>query len=85
MSNIRQINISLDGRLWTDSKIIVFRSSYIDYENRLKQIYENLLPLGIDIMNYDMLIPKLIPDIEEIDLGLRGIYSCEVRSIINQC
>ena len=83
MNNVRQIFISLDGRLWTDSKIIVFRSSYIDYENRLKQIYERLLPLGVDIMNYNMLIPKLIPEIEEIDLGLRGIYSCEVRSIIN--
>lgn len=83
MNDVNKFFISLDGRLWTDSKIIVFRSSYIDYENRLKKIYESLLPLGIDILDYQMLIPKLIPEIEKVDLNLRGIYSCEVRHIIN--
>lgn len=84
IEDVKKFSIFLDGRLWTDSKLIVFRSSYTDYENRLKQIYEGLLPYGFDILDYNMIIPKLIPEIEDMDLGLRGLYTCEVRKIIGK-
>lgn len=84
IDDVKKFSIFLDGRLWTDSKLIVFRSSYTDYENRLRQIYEGLLPYGLDILDYNMIIPKLIPEIEDVDLGLRGLYACEVRKIINK-
>lgn len=82
IEDVKKFSIFLDGRLWIDSKLIVFRSSYTDYENRLKQIYEGLLPSGIDILDFNMIIPKLIPEIEDMDLGLRGLYSCAVSRII---
>lgn len=78
---VSKIETSLDGRIWEGSKYLVLKS-YVDFENRMKEIYENLLQSGIDIKDYNLLCPKLIPEIEDIDAGWRGIYSCKVNDIL---
>lgn len=48
----------------------------------MKKIYENLLQSGVDIKDYNLLWPKLIPEIEDIDVGWRGLYSCIVKDLL---
>lgn len=79
--DVSKIEASLDGRIWKESKCLVLKS-YVDVEKRMKEIYENLLQVGIDIKEYDLLLPKLIPEIEDIEVGLRGIYSCKVSNLL---
>ena len=79
--DVNKIEASLDGRIWEQSKYLVLKS-YVDVENRMKEIHENLLQSGIEIKDYNLLWPKLIPEIEDIDAGLRGIYSCKIQNIL---
>lgn len=79
--DVSKIETSLDGRIWKESKCLVLKS-YVDVEKRMKEIYENLLQVGIDIKEYNLLWPKLIPEIEDIDASCRGIYSCTISDLL---
>ena len=79
--DVNKIEASLDGRIWEQSKYLVLKS-YVDVENRIKEIYENLRQSGINIKDYNLLWPKLIPEIEDIDAGWRGLYSCKVKDLL---
>ena len=79
--DVNKIEASLDGRIWEQSKYLVLKS-YVDVETRMKEIYENLLQSGFDIKDYNLLWPKLIPEIEDIEAGWRGLYSCKVQELL---
>ena len=79
--DVNKIEALLDGRIWEKSKYLVLKS-YVDVENRMKEIYENLLQEGMDIRDYNLLWPKLIPEVEDIDAGCRGIYSCKISELL---
>lgn len=72
----------MDGRIWTKSKILVPKS-FNDIEEKIKEIYQNLLEYGIDIKEYSLLRQKLIPEIEDIDAGLCGVYSCKISDLLS--
>lgn len=81
LREVDKIDASLDGRLWIESKIIVLKS-YADYEKRIPLIFSHLLEKGVDIRDFNLLLPKLIPEIEDIDAGWRGIYSCKINELL---
>ena len=81
LREVDKIDASLDGRLWIESKIIVLKS-YADYEKRIPLIFSHLLETGVDIRDFNLLLPKLIPEIEDIDAGWRGIYSCKINELL---
>ena len=80
--DVNKIEAFLDGRIWEESKYLVLKS-YVEIEKRIMEIYDNLLLLfGIDIKDYNLLWPKLIPEIEDINAGWRGIYSCKIQNLL---
>ena len=83
ISDVSKIETSLDGRLWTESKILVPKS-FNDIENQVQQIYLNLLEHGIDISEYSLLRQKIIPEIEDIEAGWRGVYACKISDLLTQ-
>lgn len=82
ISDVNKIETSLDGRLWTEAKVLVPKS-FNDIEEKIKEIYSNLLKHLIDISKYRLLRQKLIPEIEDIDAGLRGVYSCKISDLLS--
>ena len=83
LNDVKKIKISLDGALWLESKIIALRS-YRDFESRLISIRTMLSNYGVEINDYSLIIPKLIPEIEEMNLGLRGLYACNVGELLRK-
>ena len=82
ISEVSKIETSLDGRLWTESKILVPKS-FNDIETKIQEIYHNLLVQGIDISEYSLLRQKIIPEIEDIEAGWRGVYACKISDLLN--
>lgn len=74
--------VQIDGRIWEESKFLVLKS-YADFEARLPQIYRLLLEAGVDTRYYSLLIPKLIPEVDDIYVAWRGIYSCRIDELLN--
>lgn len=82
VENVEKIDASYDGRIWEESKFLVLKS-HADFEARLPQIYRLLLEAGVDTRDYSLLIPKLIPEVDDIYVAWRGIYSCRIDGLLN--
>lgn len=82
VENVEKIDASFDGRIWEESKFLVLKS-YADFEERLPTIYRLLLKAGIDTKDYSLLIPKLIPEVDDIEVSWRGVYSCRIGNLLN--
>lgn len=81
IDDIKKIKSTLCGRFWKNSKFLTLRS-YVDFQERINKIYDSLLAFGIDISDYSLLHPKLIPEVEDIELGWRGVYSCKIADLL---
>ena len=74
-----RLHISLAGRLWETSKMVILKD-YVNFEGTLYKIKTELESIDIDIQCFKLLLLERHPKIEEPDW--REIYAINVNEIL---